>query len=145
MATALNDLFPRLPSGILRTGEEWQDSPGLKIRRMSDTAVSGEPVYRFALEESREERSAATQRDTIPLHQVTRERGMFYWHPQRGMIARERTIIIETSVPASRAVGPAVRSRIEQRISLRRDLSVSPTSCPRANQTGRGSAESERY
>ena len=145
MATALNDLFPRLPSGILRPGEEWQDSLGLKIRRMSDSAVAGVPVYRFALEESREDRSVATQRDTIRLHQVTRERGMFYWHPQRGMIARERTIVIETSVPASRSVGPAVRSRVEQRISLRRDLSVSPASCSRPAQTGRGSAENERY
>ena len=129
MATALDDLFPRLPSGTLRTGEEWQDSPGLKIRRMPDSALSGVPLYRFALEESRENRSAATERDTIALKQVMRERGMFYWHPQAGMIARERTIVIETSVPASRTVGPAVRSRIEQRISLQRDLRVPPTDC----------------
>lgn len=131
MATALDDLFARLPSRALPIGEQWRDSQGLIIQRMPDSALSGMPLYRFALEESREDRTARTQRDTIAvrLHQVTRERGMFLWHPVLGMIARERTIVVETSVPASRSLGPAVRSRIEQRIRLRRDLTLSPTGC----------------
>jgi hypothetical protein len=131
MATALDDFFPPLPPRQLRAGEVWMDSLGVTIRRMPDSAVSGIPLYRFALEATRETRSARVAHDTLslPLHQVSRERGSFVWHPLLGLVRRERRIVIETTVPASHSVRQAVRSRVEQRISVHRDLSVPPTSC----------------
>lgn len=131
MATAVDDFFPPLPLRQLRPGEEWRDSLGLRIRRLPDSALSGVALHRFALESIRESRSAATERDTVPLqlHQLAREQGTFVWHPLLGLIGRDRTVVVETSVPSSRSVGPAVRSRIEQRIRLRRDLKGSPTGC----------------
>lgn len=131
MATALDDFFPPLPPRQLRSGEVWRDSLGVTIRRMPDSALSGIPLYRFALEATGETRSAPVAHDTLPLplHQVSQERGTFVWHPLIGLLRRERRIVIETTVPASHSVRQAVRSRVEQRISVHRDLSVPPNSC----------------
>jgi hypothetical protein len=130
MATALDDFFPPLPPGQLRVGEVWSDS-GVMIRRMSDSALSGIPLYRFALEARRETRSAAGAHDSLPLplHQVSQEHGTFVWHPMLGLVRRERRIVVETTIPASQSVRQAVRSRVEQRISVLRDLGVAPTGC----------------
>jgi hypothetical protein len=131
MANALDDFFPPLPPGSLHTGEVWTDSAGLRIQRMSDSALSGVPLYRFSLEAKRKTRSADVGYDTLPLqlHQTTQERGSFVWHPLVGLVKRERRIVVETTVPAGRSVAQAVRSKIEQRIRVRRDLGVPPNSC----------------
>jgi hypothetical protein len=130
MGTALDDFFPPLPPRPLRPGQSWNDSLGLTIRRMPDSAWSGVVLYRFELEDRREARSAELQGDTLALElrQVTRERGSFVWHSLLGLVGRERRIVVETAVPAKRPVRQAVRSKIEQRISLRRDLTTLPDS-----------------
>jgi hypothetical protein len=131
MSTALDDFFPPLPPHALHPGEVWKDSVGFRVQRLSDSALSGLPLYRFALEAIGETRSAPVTHDTVPLrlHQVSRERGTFVWHPTLGLVKRERSIVIEATVPSSRTVRQAVRSRIEQRISVVRDLRAPVERC----------------
>lgn len=128
MGTALDDLFPRLSPGVLDVGESWSDSVGLTVRRLPDSVLSGVSLLRFALYARGESRVAPTPSDTLPLklRQVSKERGKFVWHPFLGLLRRERTIVVETTVPPSRTVRQAVRSKVEQRISLVRDLTVPP-------------------
>ena len=130
MASALSDFFPPLPAARLRPGQAWSDSAGLTIRRMGDSGMSGVPLYRFELQSQRTARKAAVPGDTtsLRLRQVTREEGTFVWHPLLGFLRRERRIVVETSVPAGRLVRQAVRSKIEQRITVSRDLNVPPES-----------------
>ncbi|HET6796215.1 MAG TPA: hypothetical protein VFH40_03565 [Gemmatimonadales bacterium] len=135
MGSALDDLFPPLPSPELRPGQAWKDSSGVTLRRLADSAMSGVPLYRFELESHRVQRSARLPGDTtrIALRQVTDEQGTFVWHPTMGLLRRERRIVVETSVPASRRTGQPVHSKIEQSIALVRDLDFPPDqngSCP---------------
>jgi hypothetical protein len=139
MANALDDFFPPLPRARLRPGQSWTDPLGVTIRRLPDSALSGVPLYRFALESRRSANSAEPQGDTVPLQlrQTSQEQGTYVWHPQLGLLRRERRILVETSVPPSRSVPQAVRSKIEQRITVERDLNVPPTGSCGASTTGR--------
>lgn len=127
MGSALDDFFPPLPTRALRPGQAWT-APGMTIRRLTDSATSGVPLYRFQLEARRKAASAAIEGDTLPLklRQVSRERGTFVWHPLLGLVRRERRILVETDVPAGRTVRQPVRSKIQQRITVVRDLNVPP-------------------
>lgn len=127
MSGALDDFFPPLPAGALSRGEVWTDSAGLTIRRLTDSAVSGVPLLRFSLKSRKESRAAPTPADTMPLklRQKTQEEGEFVWHPALGLLRRDRRIVVETTVPPGRSVRQAVRSKVEQRITLVRDLRVS--------------------
>jgi len=124
MSGALDDFFPPVPTRALQAGEEWTDSLGLTIRRLADSVHSGVSLLRFALESRRESRAAPTPADTLPLklRQKTEERGEFVWHPLLGLLRRDRRIVVETTVPPSRSVRQAVRSKVEQRITVARDL-----------------------
>lgn len=129
MAAALDDFLPRLPERPLRPGQAWTDSAGLSVRRLADSGMYGVPLYRFRLEDRRVTNAAAMPGDTmvIRLRQSSEEEGTFVWHPSVGLIRRERHIIIRTTVPPrGRVVPQTVRSRIEQRITLTRDLSEPP-------------------
>jgi hypothetical protein len=130
MSGALNDFFPPLPPRSLRPGQEWTDSLGLTIRRLPDSALSGLLLFRFALESRRESRAAPTPSDTVPLklRQTSQERGEFVWHPFLGLLRRDRRIVVETTVPPSRSVRQAVRSRVEQHVTVVRDLAP-PVGC----------------
>jgi hypothetical protein len=127
MSGALDDFFPPVPPRALKIGEEWTDSLGLTIRRLSDSVHSGVSLLRFALESRKESRAAPTPADTLPLklRQTTAEEGEFVWHPVLGLIRRDRRIVVETTVPPSRSVRQAVRSKVEQRIIVARDLRTS--------------------
>jgi hypothetical protein len=131
MAGALDDFFPPLPGIQLGVGKTWSDSKGLTIRRLPDSSLSGLPLFRFQLERRNETRSAPRRGDTlaVPLRQVSEEHGVFVWHPLLGLVRRERNIVVETAVPASRTVRQPVRSKVEQRIIVARDLSGDPTRC----------------
>jgi hypothetical protein len=124
MGTALDDFFPPVPSRQLHPGETWRGSPGVTIERLADSAVSGVPLYRYRLEISRESQGADPVQDSVALelHQVSRETGTYVWHPLVGLLARDRNIVVETTVPASGEVRQAIRSRIQQRIRVTRDL-----------------------
>jgi hypothetical protein len=128
MGTALDDFFPPLPPRLLRPGQAWSDSAGVTLRRMADSGMSGVPLYRFELDVRREARSNPIPRDTdsLPLRQVSQEHGTFVWHPLLGLLRRDRRIVVETSVAAGRSIRQPVRSRVEQRITVRRDLTVPP-------------------
>lgn len=128
MATAVNDFLPPLPDQPLRPGQAWTDSGGVTVRRMADSGMSGVPLYRFHLEDRRTTQAAAVPGDTtvIRLRQTSEEQGTFVWHPSLGLMRRERHIILKTTVPARGIVKQTVRSRIEQRITLRRDLNLPP-------------------
>ncbi|HZN97240.1 MAG TPA: hypothetical protein VFB61_05875 [Gemmatimonadales bacterium] len=135
MATALDDFFPVLPPHLLQPGQVWTDSAGVTVRRLADSALSGLPLFRFELRVRRKNRRDPGAKDTLPieLRQSSDERGTFVWHPTLGLLRRERQIVVETTVPAGPAVRQAIRSRVEQRITVSRDLTVPPASpggCP---------------
>jgi hypothetical protein len=90
--------------------------------------MSGVPLYRFQLEARRVSNAAAVPGDTavISLQQASVEQGTFVWHPSVGLLRRDRRITIKTTVPARGLVQQPVRSRIEQRIVLERDLTIPP-------------------
>jgi hypothetical protein len=127
MGSALDDFFPPLAPGKLKPGQGWSDS-AVTIRRLPDSALSGVLLYQFAVEARRSASSAEPQGDTLPLplQQTSLEHGTYVWHPSLGLLRRERRIVVQTIVPASRSVPWAVRSRIEQRITVERDLNVPP-------------------
>ena len=124
MENAIEDLFAPLPGRVLQPGESWSDSIGVTLKRLPDSALSGVPLYRFELDVRAEALNAPTDVDTLPLRlqQKTREHGWFVWHPLLGLLRRERNIVVETTVPPSRSVRQAVRSKVEQQITLVRDL-----------------------
>lgn len=133
MATALDDFFPVLPPHPLQPGRVWTDSAGITVRRLADSALSGLPLFRFELQVRRKNRRDPAANDTLPieLRQSSEERGSFVWHPTLGLLRRERLIVVETTVPAGPAVRQAIRSRVEQRITVSRDLTVLPASSGR--------------
>ncbi|HKH82597.1 MAG TPA: hypothetical protein VKA25_02810 [Gemmatimonadales bacterium] len=122
MSTALDDFFPPLPPKPLKQGQVWSDSQGLTISRLPDSTAAGTPLSRFQLDRRHGAESAPTATDTLPLklQQMTEEHGRFVWHPNFGLLSRDRTIVVETTVPPSRTVRQTVRSRVEQHIALRR-------------------------
>jgi hypothetical protein len=120
MATALDDFFPLLPARYLRVGEAWADSLGLTIKRLPDSASSGDALQRFELRRQEKSRTAASARDTLELDQESNEVAQFVWHPRRGLLGSQRSIVVETTVPPSRSVRQAVRSKVEQRVTLTR-------------------------
>ena len=137
MATALDDFFPRVPPRSLRVGEVWADSLGLTIKRLPDSVSSGVALQRFDLRKREKSRSGASALDTMKLEQESNEVGQFVWHPQLGLLRRQRSIVVETTVPPNRSVRQAVRSKVEQRVELIR------TSGP-GGQTLCGSPSRER-
>ena len=120
MATALDDFFPRVPPRGIRVGEVWADSLGLTIKRLPDSVSSGVALQRFDLRKREKSQAAASIRDTMELDQESNEVGQFVWHPRRGLLRRHRSVVVETTVPPSPSVRQAVRSRVEQRLTLTR-------------------------
>ncbi len=118
MATALDDFFPRLPPRSLRVGDVWADSLGLTIKRLPDSISSGVALQRFHLQRRQTSQSVASTRDTMELDQKSNEAGEFVWHSQRGLLRGQRRIVVETTVPPSRSVRQAVRSKVEQWVVL---------------------------
>ena len=118
MATALDDFFPQLPPRGLRVGEVWADSSGLSIKRLPDSVSSGMALQQFDLRKREKSQTAASVRDTMELEQESTEIGQFVWHPQQGLLRRQRSIVVETTVPPGPSVRQAVRSKVEQRITL---------------------------
>lgn len=128
MGSALDDFFPPLAPRSLGVGQAWTDSAGVVVRRLPDSAMSGVPLYRFELQQRKTTRAVPLTGDTLPLalNQVSEERGTFVWHPLLGLVRRDRNIVVRTTVPASRSVRQPVRSKVEQQITLLRDLAVPP-------------------
>jgi hypothetical protein len=120
MAEALNDLFPALPDRPLAPGNVWTDSGGVTVSRLPDSVVSGTRLQRYGLKRQEKVGAVPTAADSIPLEvrQRSDETGWFVWHPQTGLVRRDRTIVIETTVPPSRTVRQAVRSKVEQQVTL---------------------------
>jgi hypothetical protein len=131
MATAMNDFFPQLPPTPLPIGKSWTDSAGLTIRRLADSSLSGLPLFRYELERRTQTRVGATRGDStlVPHKQVSEERGTFVWHPSLGLVRWDRRIVLDTAVPVSRTVRQPVRSRVEQQITVTRDLTGDPPVC----------------
>jgi hypothetical protein len=131
MATALDDFFPRLPPRTLGVGELWTDSLGLTIKRLSDSVAAGVALNRFEVRKRENSTAAASTRDTVPLElkQESNEVGQYVWHPQRGLLRSQRSIVVETTVPPSRSVRQAVRSKVEQRLTLIRTSGGRQTLC----------------
>ncbi|HEX7338066.1 MAG TPA: hypothetical protein VF252_12745 [Gemmatimonadales bacterium] len=141
MGTALDDFFPPLPPLPLEVGKSWTDSAGLTIRRLRDSSLSGLPLFRFELHRKAETRvSAATRGDSlaVPHRQVSEESGSFVWHPTLGILRRDRRIVVQTAVLVSRTVRRPIRSRLEQRVVVHRDLRGDPTECRNGGTRERG-------
>jgi hypothetical protein len=132
LSRALDDLFPPLPPSALAPGERWSNSTGLEIRRLPDSLVRGRPLLRFEVSLRRREHGPVQQADSLPLDltQLISERGMVVWDVSAGLIRRERRLSIETDIRPGGPVRQALRSRVEQTITLsRRSRTAVPAGC----------------
>ena len=122
LSRSLDDLLPPLPPVPLAPGQRWADSTGTEIRRLPDSATAGRPLLRFELSGRYREHGGAFRGDTLPLDldQLTTERGRVVWDPSAGLLRRERRLTIETDVRPSGPVRQALRSTVEQTITLSR-------------------------
>jgi hypothetical protein len=121
LSTALDDLLPPLPLSPLTPGAAWR-RPALEITRLPDTTVAGRGLLRFALRGRRETRETTPRGDTVvvPLSQTATETGTVLWDPAIGLVARQREIVVEASIPAGGRVRVPVRSRVVQHVTLTR-------------------------
>jgi hypothetical protein len=132
---ALEDLLPPLPTAPLEVGQRWGDSTGLELRRLPDSVAAGGTVQRLHLRAREEAQLAAVRGDTltVPAHQVTLEEGQLDWAPRVGLVRRVRHIVVESTIPAGGPVPQAVRSRLEQDVTLSRltgPVASQATACP---------------
>jgi hypothetical protein len=131
---ALEYLLPPLPTAPLEVGQRWADSTGLEVKRLPDSVIAGGTVHRLHLRARTEAQLASVRGDTlsVPAHQVTLEEGQLDWGARVGLVRRVRHIVVESTIPAGGPVPQAVRSRLEQDVTLTRVTPVGsrPTACP---------------
>lgn len=129
---ALEDLLPPLPTAPLEVGQRWTDSTGLELRRLPDSGAAGRLVHRLRLRSRTEAQVAPIRGDTlsVPAQQVTLEGGQLDWSPRVGLVRWVRHIVVESSIPAGGPIPQAVRSSLEQDVTLSRLLAFQPTACP---------------
>ena len=124
---ALDDLFPRLPTRVLRVGESWREPPALEIRRVADSAdAAGRPLLRLHLTDHRE--GTEQDGDSLPVdqRQVTDETTEISWSRVRGLMDVERHVLVVSVLPPGRVLGRTVRTTLEQRQRLVRDPDPPP-------------------
>lgn len=123
LSRAMEDLLPPLPPVPLAVGQRWTDSTGLEVRRLADSTAGGRTVQRLDLHLRTESSRADVRGDTLalPASQTTDEEARLAWDPDRGLLRRERHIVVETSVPAGGPLKQPLRSRLEQNVWLERD------------------------
>jgi hypothetical protein len=122
LSRAMEDLLPPLPTVALAVGQRWTDSSGLGIRRLADSSARGRTVQRLELHSRTESHQADIRGDTLalPASQTTVEEGRVAWDLDRGLLRRERHIVVETTVPAGGPLKQPLRSRLEQVVLLDR-------------------------
>jgi hypothetical protein len=127
LSGALDDLFPPLPPVLLTPGRSWR-GPGIDISRLADSTSDGRALHRFSLQARHERRETTPRGDTlpVPIHQTISEEGEITWDPAAGLVRRTREIVVETSISAEGRIRQPVRSRVVQRVELRR---VEGTGC----------------
>ncbi len=121
LSRVLEELLPRLPPRRLDVGSVWRAPDGLEVRRLSDS-VAGDTLLRFRARRTGRADAVSTTGDSgsLPAKQTTHEDEAIAWHPRWGLARRDRTIVVETTIPDGAAVGRPVRSRLEQRVVLER-------------------------
>lgn len=118
---AFGDLLPQLPPDRLTPGSAWHDDAGLSIERLGDSVSGTATIERYRLTRRTAGRDARVADSvSIPIRQTTVEEGEFAWNPERGVVARTRTITVDTDVPAGGALRVPVRSRVIQRVTVER-------------------------
>ena len=123
LSRAMEDLLPPLPPVPLAVGQRWSDSAGLELRRLADSSAGGRAIQLLELHSRTESRQADVRGDTLalPASQTTEEEGRVAWDPSRGLLRRERHIVVETSVPAGGPLREPLRSKLEQTLVLERE------------------------
>jgi hypothetical protein len=114
------DLFPPLPPTPLAVGDRWRDRPGLELERLPDSVASGRPVQRYLLHRRSEAAQTVPAGDTVPvpLTQITTDEATIVWDPERGLLHRSRSTVIDATIPAGGRVRTPARSRVVQRAEL---------------------------
>ncbi|MFL5518763.1 MAG: hypothetical protein ACJ8DJ_21610 [Gemmatimonadales bacterium] len=129
---ALEDLLPPLPTAPIGVGQRWGDAIGLELRRLPDSGAAGRLVHRLRLRSRTEAQAAPLRGDTlsVPAHQVTLEEGQLDWNSRVGLVRWVRHIVVESTIPAGGPIPQAVRSSLEQDVTLSRLAAPQPTACP---------------
>lgn len=130
LSNPVADLLPRLPPVRLRPGQLWSDSAGYDVRRLGDSTHSGVLLERYRVTLERRTSETRTMADSVPFEVSEREHqsGTFVWHPLLGVLFYDRAITVETSIPSDGPIRDAIRSRLEQRVTLTR-LSPDSAAC----------------
>jgi hypothetical protein len=120
LSDALIDFLPPLASAAVAVGGRWTDSLGLTVHRLADSAtVSGAVArYRWVIVSRSDPPLEADS--TIRLRQRAEDEGQLAWRDDLGVIAWDRTVVIETQLSRALPGGDTHRGRVEQRIRVRR-------------------------
>ncbi len=116
----MSDLLPRLPSRPLGRGESYADTAVGRFRRLPDSSAAGSVLERYEFLVKRQTQRQQTVRDSLAFvaDETQEERGTFTWTSLLGLLRWERDVTVGTTIPAAGVVRRAVRSQIEQKISL---------------------------
>lgn len=121
LAVALDDLLPALSPLALPPGSSWSDSAGTSIKRLPDSLAGAVHLRRYQLTRVIPDQPLPASDSTgIDVVQGENHRGVFVWHPDRGLLRWDREIVIRTYIPPGRDIRQAVRARVVQHVVLDR-------------------------
>ena len=113
LTTALDDLFPPLPPALLRRGERVTTLAGDQFVRLADSASR----LRYRVTSSSASAHPADATRNFAIEESESSDGVLVWGSD-GVLRWDRTVVAETRVTEDPR--RAFRSRVEQRIEMRR-------------------------
>ncbi|MFZ5623592.1 MAG: hypothetical protein ACOY71_04070 [Gemmatimonadota bacterium] len=122
LASMARDFFPRLPPRALTPGDEWRGTY-TTIAREPDSLVAGVPLARYRIDLRRDRTDVQTVGPGLTPIDISlreEERGRLVWHPELGLLRRERLVVVESEIPAQGPIKRPSRNHIEQRIVVER-------------------------
>lgn len=119
---AMDDLLPRLPPVSLPVGSVWEDTSGVRIRRLADSAGAAGPLQRYSLTAKRMRSGTRQFNDTTPFQfqETQEEKGQMVWDAASGLLRWQRTIAAESEVPAGGLLKQPIRASLRQNEVLER-------------------------
>ena len=129
LSDAATDLFPLLPLSPLSVGVTLADSGRPAFTRLPDSVAQQGRIQRYRLSRSRRIASTRRMQDTmtVRVEEEETENGVWTWDPAAGLLGWNRRVVVDLTIPAQGTLRRAVRTRVDQQISLVR---APGRSCP---------------
>ncbi|MEO8032091.1 MAG: hypothetical protein ABJC74_07950 [Gemmatimonadota bacterium] len=122
LGSAFDDVLPPLPRTVLRPGQVALLDGGWRIERRADSTAAGQTVRRYFLSGDRRRTAVGAALDSLPVEAATTEKetGSMVWSPRFGPLLWQRQITLTATLPAKGSIKRAVRTSIEQTVTLER-------------------------